>query len=60
VLVDPHDARAIRDGLAAALALPTPNPAARAAAAPHDLRRQAARMEAVLEAAVRRRARSPS
>jgi len=60
VLVDPHDVRAIRDGLAAALALPTPNLAARAAAEPHDVRRQAARMEAVLEAAVRRRARSPS
>jgi glycosyltransferase involved in cell wall biosynthesis len=48
VLVDPLDVRAIRDGLEAALALGTPNPAARAAAEPHDVRRQAARMEAVL------------
>ncbi len=55
LLGDPRDVAAIRDGLAAALALPTPNPAARAAAEPHDVRRQAARMEAVLEAAVRRR-----
>jgi hypothetical protein len=34
-----------------AAALPSPNPAARAAAAEHDVRRQAARMAAVLERA---------
>lgn len=51
VLVDPADA----DGLVAALervaGMPVPNPAARAAAAEHDVRRQAARMAAVLERA---------
>lgn len=47
-LVDPLDVASIRDGLERAAALPTPNPAAREAAAPHDLRRQAERMEAVL------------
>jgi glycosyltransferase involved in cell wall biosynthesis len=51
VLVDPED----DDGLVAALeraaALPRPNPAARAAAEAHDLRVQAARIEALLERA---------
>jgi glycosyltransferase involved in cell wall biosynthesis len=51
VLVDPHDVASIADGLARAAALPSPNPAARAAAAPHDARRQAERMAAVLERA---------
>lgn len=49
VLVDPQDA----DGLAPALELvsrmPAPNPDARRAAAEHDVKRQAARMAAVLE-----------
>ncbi|MGA9635161.1 MAG: glycosyltransferase [Solirubrobacterales bacterium] len=51
VLVDPEDA----DGLASALDLvsrmPKPNPDARRAAAEHDVKRQAARMAAVLERA---------
>ncbi len=49
VLVDPQDP----DGLAPALELvsrmPSPNPDARRAAAEHDVKRQAARMAAVLE-----------
>jgi glycosyltransferase involved in cell wall biosynthesis len=56
VLVDPLDV----DGLAAALreaaALPCPNEAARAAAAEHDVRRQAERIEAILSRAAGRRA----
>jgi glycosyltransferase involved in cell wall biosynthesis len=51
VLVDPHDVDAIADGLRRAAQLPAPNPAARAAAAEHDVRRQAGRMAAVLERA---------
>jgi glycosyltransferase involved in cell wall biosynthesis len=54
VLVDPRDPAALADGLRRAAALPSPNPAARAAAAPHDARRQAARMAAVLERAAAR------
>ena len=50
-LVDPLSVDAIHAGLEHAVALPTPNPAARAAAEPHDVRRQVARMEAVLAAA---------
>jgi glycosyltransferase involved in cell wall biosynthesis len=52
VLVDPEDTAAIMAGLEQASALPAPNPAARAAAAEHDVGRQAARMAAVLERAV--------
>jgi len=48
VLVDPGDAADVRDGLRRALALPSPNPAARAAAAEHDVRRQVDRIERVL------------
>jgi glycosyltransferase involved in cell wall biosynthesis len=48
VLVDPVSVESIADGLAAAAALPRPNPAARAAAEPHDVRRQAERVERVL------------
>jgi glycosyltransferase involved in cell wall biosynthesis len=48
VLVDPGDTGAIAAALERAAALPSPNPAARAAAAEHDVRRQAARMAAVL------------
>jgi glycosyltransferase involved in cell wall biosynthesis len=55
VLVDPYDVDAIASGLAAAAALPCPNDAARAAAERHDVRVQAERIEAILEAAVRRR-----
>jgi glycosyltransferase involved in cell wall biosynthesis len=55
VLVDPLDEEALADGLARAARLPCPNAAARAAAEAHDLRRQAERVEAVLERAVRDR-----
>ena len=48
VLVDPIDVDAIAHGLAAAAALPCPNPAARAAAESHDVRRQAERIEKIL------------
>jgi glycosyltransferase involved in cell wall biosynthesis len=51
VLVDPHDIASIADGLDRATALPSPNPAAREAAASHDARRQAQRMAAVLASA---------
>lgn len=52
VLVSPGDRAALTAALAQAAALPSPNPAARAAAAEHDVRIQAARMAAVLERAV--------
>jgi glycosyltransferase involved in cell wall biosynthesis len=55
VLVDPGNERSIEEGLRAAAKLPTPNPAARAAAEPHDVRRQAERVEAILERAARGR-----
>jgi len=55
VLVDPEDEHAIEAGLRAAAELPTPNPAARAAAAPNDVRRQAEKVEAILERAARGR-----
>lgn len=51
VLVAPGDVAQLAEALSRAAALPSPNPAARAAAAEHDVRRQAARMAAVLEAA---------
>jgi glycosyltransferase involved in cell wall biosynthesis len=51
VLVDPTSVEAIADGLRAAAGLPSPNPAAREAALPHDVRLQAGRIERVLEAA---------
>jgi glycosyltransferase involved in cell wall biosynthesis len=54
-LVDPTDVEDIARGLRVAAALPCPNEAARAAAAEHDLRRQAERVEAILEKAVRDR-----
>ena len=47
-LADPHDLDAIEQALRHALALPRPNPRAREAAKEHDVKRQAARMEAVL------------
>jgi glycosyltransferase involved in cell wall biosynthesis len=53
VLVDPLDAGELTRALAAAAALPSPNEAARAAAAEHDLSRQAARVEAILLRAAR-------
>jgi glycosyltransferase involved in cell wall biosynthesis len=49
VLVDPLDEEAIAAGMRAAAALPSPNEAARAAAAEHDVNRQAERIEAILE-----------
>jgi glycosyltransferase involved in cell wall biosynthesis len=55
VLVDPHDEGSIEEGLRAAAALPTPNPAARSAAEPHEVSRQAEKVEAILERAARDR-----
>ena len=55
VLVDPEDETALAGALQAAAALPVPNQAARAAAEKHDVSRQAARVEEVLERAVRDR-----
>ena len=52
VLVAPGDPAALTEALARAAELPSPNPAAREAAAEHDVRLQAARMAAVLERAV--------
>lgn len=51
VLVDPTDGDALTAALRRAAELPSPNPAARAAAAKHDVHRQVARMAAVLERA---------
>jgi len=56
VLVDPLDVGALTRALRSAAALPVPNEAARAAAAKHDVRRQAERLEAILLAAAGRRA----
>jgi glycosyltransferase involved in cell wall biosynthesis len=55
VLVDPLDEEALADALEVAAALPVPNDAARAAAAEHDVRRQAGRIEELLGRAVRDR-----
>jgi glycosyltransferase involved in cell wall biosynthesis len=55
VLVDPNDTEAITEALRAAAELPRPNRAARAAAAAHDVNLQAARIEEILEQAVRGR-----
>ncbi|MGH2996277.1 MAG: glycosyltransferase [Gaiellaceae bacterium] len=55
VLVDPADEDALARALEAAAALPSPNRAARAAAAEHDVRRQAERVEELLERAARGR-----
>jgi glycosyltransferase involved in cell wall biosynthesis len=52
ILVDPTDLDALERGLRAAAALPRPNEAARAAAAEHDVRYQARRIEEILEQAV--------
>ena len=53
VLVDPADEDALLEALRTAAALPCPNPAARAAAEEHDVRRQAEKVEAILERAAR-------
>jgi glycosyltransferase involved in cell wall biosynthesis len=55
VLVDPLDQAELARALEVAASLPSPNPAARVAAEPHDLRTQAARVEEVLVRAVRDR-----
>jgi glycosyltransferase involved in cell wall biosynthesis len=55
VLVDPLDQAELARALEVAASLPSPNPAARVAAEPHDLRTQAARVEEVLARAVRDR-----
>lgn len=51
VLVDPEDPVSLLEGLRRTTELPAPNPAARAAAAEHDVRIQTARMAEVLERA---------
>ncbi|HEY3191641.1 MAG TPA: glycosyltransferase [Solirubrobacterales bacterium] len=51
VLVDPEDAAALTAAMEEVTAMPSPNPAARRAAAEHDVKRMAARMAAVLERA---------
>jgi glycosyltransferase involved in cell wall biosynthesis len=51
VLVDPQDPAALPRAMELAASKPTPNPAARKAAAEHSVKRQAARMAAVLERA---------
>ena len=51
VLVDPHDPAALPHALELAASKPSPNPPAREAAAKHDVKLQAARMEEVLERA---------
>jgi glycosyltransferase involved in cell wall biosynthesis len=53
VLVDPEDEDALVAALRTAAALPVPNEAARAAAEPHDVRRQAEKVESILERVVR-------
>jgi glycosyltransferase involved in cell wall biosynthesis len=53
LLVDPLDEESIADGMRLAAALGTPNPAAREAAAAHDLDEQARRIEEILERACR-------
>jgi glycosyltransferase involved in cell wall biosynthesis len=55
VLVDPTDLDDLERGLRAAAALPRPNDVGRAAAAEHDVRRQAEKVERLLEQAVRDR-----
>jgi glycosyltransferase involved in cell wall biosynthesis len=53
VLVDPLDVTALAEALAAVAELPCPSDEARAAAERHDVKVQAARVEAVLERAAR-------
>ncbi len=55
VLVDPLDTAGLARALQTAAALPSPNDAARRAAAGHDVRRQAERVEEILLRAVRDR-----
>jgi glycosyltransferase involved in cell wall biosynthesis len=51
ILVEPEDQRALAEALARAAGMPSPNPAARQAAAAHNVKGQAAKMAAVLERA---------
>jgi glycosyltransferase involved in cell wall biosynthesis len=51
ILVDPLDVDELAAALGRAAALPCPNDVARAAAATHDVRRQAERIEAILSSA---------
>jgi glycosyltransferase involved in cell wall biosynthesis len=53
VLVDPLDTPALAEAMSRAASFPSPNPAARAAAARHDVRRQAGTIESILERAAR-------
>jgi glycosyltransferase involved in cell wall biosynthesis len=53
VLVDPADEDALVEALRTAATLPCPNAVARAAAEEHDVRRQAEKVEAILERAAR-------
>jgi glycosyltransferase involved in cell wall biosynthesis len=55
MLVDPTDEDDLARALGAAASLPCPNPAARAAAEGHDVRRQAERVEQILLRAARGR-----
>ena len=55
ILVDPADEDALVEALRNAARLPRPNPAARTAAATHDVNEQARRLEAILERAARGR-----
>jgi glycosyltransferase involved in cell wall biosynthesis len=55
LLVDPMDDDGLTRALGAAAALPCPNEAARAAAEPYDVKRQAEKVEAILLAAARGR-----
>lgn len=52
MLVDPHDTDALTAALERGATMPAPNPAARVAASKHDVRREVAKMVAVLERAV--------
>ena len=52
-LIDPIDGAQLARALETAAAMPSPNPAAREAAALHDVRRQAERVEEILLRAVR-------
>ena len=55
VLVDPTSESSILEGLRRAAELPCPNGAAREAAAAHDVRRQAEKVEVILQRAARGR-----
>ncbi|HEY7149185.1 MAG TPA: glycosyltransferase [Gaiellaceae bacterium] len=55
ILVDPLDTPALADAMRRAADLPSPNPAARTAASAHDVRRQAEKVEWILERAARGR-----